>query len=265
MKAALAQLTPTADPQEGCARAIETITGHPDAELVVFPELFVGGYASTGLADRSIAADDPAIAGIAERCREVKAAAVVGFAEKLGGGRFANSAICIDRDGKRVGVYRKTHLFGPGEKEGFEPGGEMLLTRLGGRATGPQICFDVEFPEPSRMLAVAGADLLITVAANMKPYAADHRLAARARALDNRLPHLYVNRTGSEAGLEFVGESCLISAGGDVIAELGPEEAVLEVEVPAAETHPDRSTDYLGQIRPDLEVITIDPTNGEEL
>lgn len=265
MKAALAQLTPTAEPQEGCARVLETIAGHPDADLILFPELFVGGYTSTDLENRSIPADDPAIGSIAERCRTAGTAVVVGFAEKLGAGRFANSAICIDRDGANAGVYRKTHLFGPGEKEGYEPGGSMLLTRLDGRTTGPQICFDVEFPEPSRKLAVAGADLLITIAANMTPYATDHRLAVRARALDNRLPHLYVNRTGSEAGLDFVGESCLVSGGGEVIAELGAEEGVLEVDVPAAEAHTDRSTNYLGQIRPELEVITHDPTNGEEL
>lgn len=265
MKAALAQLTPTADPREGCARVLDTIAQHPDAGLVLFPELFIGGYTSTDLENRSIAADDSAMAGIAERCRATRTAVVVGFAEKLGDGRFANSAICIDRDGTPAGVYRKTHLFGPGEKQGYEPGGSMLLTRLGGRPTGPQICFDVEFPEPSRMLAVAGAELLVTIAANMKPYAADHRLAVRARALDNRLPHLYVNRTGTEAGFEFVGESCLVSGGGEVIAELGAEEGVLEVDVPASEAHTDGSTDYLDQIRSGLDVITHDPTNGEEL
>lgn len=264
MKAALAQLTPTPDPSEGRARVRETLAEHPDADVVVFPELFIGGYTSTDLDRRSITADGPEMAEIADQCRESGTAAVIGFAENRGNGEFANSAISIDAQGNSVAVYRKTHLYGPAEQEGFRPGEGMVLAPLGGWVTGPQICFDVEFPEPSRQLALAGADLLITVAANMKPYAADHRLAVRARALDNRLPHLYVNRTGSEAGHEFVGESCLVSDGGEVIAELGTEEGVLEVEVPATKAAEDRSTDYLGQVRPGLEVINHGQTNGEE-
>jgi len=265
MKAALAQLTPTPDPLEGCARVRETIAARAGADLVLFPELFLGGYASEGLEARSLPADGPELAAVAASCREAGTAAVVGFTEALPGapGRFANAAACFDAAGGRA-VYRKAHLFGPAEQSAFEPGGSLLLTRLAGRAVGPQICFDVEFPEPARELARAGAELLATIAANMEPYAADHRLAVRARALDNRLPHLYVNRTGSESGFEFVGESCAVGPDGAVIAELGREEGILEVELPDPAPHPDAQTEYLGQIRPDLHVIVQEPTIGGE-
>jgi hypothetical protein len=57
----------------------------------------------------------------------------------------------------------------------------------------------------------------------MEPYGPDHALAARARALDNRRPHVYVNRTGEEAGKRFVGASCAVDAGGGLVTCLGPD------------------------------------------
>ncbi len=264
MKIVLAQLTPTPDPGEGCARIRDTIGTSPGADLVMFPELFVGGYASRGLEARSIEAGGPQLAAITAACRDTGTGAVFGFVETLGGGRFANSAACIDADGSLAGIYRKTHLFGTGEQTGFEAGDALLLTRVCGRSVGPLICFDIEFPEPARKLALAGADLLVSIAANMKPYANDHRLTVRARALENRLPHLYVNRTGSEGGFDFVGESCLVSPDGTVVAELGPDEGLLEVEIPAPEPPGDAKTDYLSQIRPNLEVNIKNQPHGEE-
>jgi predicted amidohydrolase len=117
----------------------------------------------------------------------------------------------------------------------------------------PLICFDVEFPEPARAVSRAGAELLVTIAANMEPYAEDHALAVRARALDNRRPHVYVNRSGSESGLRFCGASAAVTADGRVVATAGGGPALLEVELDVAgPATPD--VDYLSQIRSDLEV-----------
>ena len=62
------------------------------------------------------------------------------------------------------------------------------------------ICFDVEFPEVARSLAKAGANLLVTVSANMDPFGRDHDVFATARALENGVPHLYVNQVGRGRG-----------------------------------------------------------------
>ena len=71
----------------------------------------------------------------------------------------------MDRRGNLAGVYRKTHPFGD-ERKVFAAGDELLVD-LNGVRVGIMICFDVEFPEVARSLAVAGADLLITISANM--------------------------------------------------------------------------------------------------
>ncbi len=131
---------------------------------------------------------------------------MIGFAERNEDGSCSNSVACIDRDGSLAGVYRKTQLYA-GEREVFRPGRELRIVTLAGIAVAPLICFDVEFPEPVRALALAGAELLVTASANMEPFGPDHELATRARALENRLPHLYANAVGTIGRLSFVGLS----------------------------------------------------------
>ena len=259
MRAALAQLRPTGDLAQDCETACSAIESLTDTDLALFPELFLGGYSTADPGAVAVRAEGPEIEAIGQACGKVGTAAIIGFTEDLGDGSCANSAACLDADGSRAAIYRKTNLFGPGENGAFEPGDSMTVVELAGRQVGPQICFDVEFPEPARLMARAGAGYLATISANMEPYAGDHRLAARARALDNRLPHLYVNRVGSQAGHEFTGESCAIGPDGSVLAELGREEGILECEVLAATTDPE--TSYLELLRP-LEVIVQPKANG---
>jgi predicted amidohydrolase len=109
------------------------------------------------------------------------------------------------------------------------------------------LCFDMEFPEPARALAAAGADLLVTAAANMEPYYADHELASRARALDNRLPHVYVNRVGAQAGLRFVGGSRLIAPDGSVQLQCPEGESLTTATLPPGDQG-DEEVQYLAQV-----------------
>jgi predicted amidohydrolase len=107
----------------------------------------------------------------------------------------------------------------------------------------------MEFPEHARTLARAGAELLLTASANMEPYYIDHQIASQARALDNRLPHLYCNHVGEEAGLRFVGGSRVVRADGNIEAEASrSDEQLLEVELaPSGETP--LEVDYLAHLR----------------
>jgi predicted amidohydrolase len=254
MKALLAQLAPEPEPELNAARARDIIASADDAELAVFPELYLGGYGTDRLAERALAPDDDALGRIGVACARSGTAAVVGFTEALPDGAYANSAACFERDGSLAAVYRKTQLFSAAEASAFEPGDKLCAVTLAGVRCGILICFDVEFPEPARRLAQAGAALLVTASANMEPYEEDHRLASRARALDNRLPHLYVNRVGEESGYRFVGASRAIAPNGDVITELSTsQEQVFTVEIPLGE-RPEEEVDYLSLVRPSLPV-----------
>ena len=219
MLALLAQLgSVEGDLDANAARAGEALATHPDADLAVFPELFLSGYLTAGIDEFACAPDAPPLRRIAEAAARAGTAVVVGFPERRDGGRPANAVACIDRDGALAGVYRKTQLFGA-EHEAFSPGSELLLVDLAGRRVAPLVCFDVEFPEPARQLAVAGAELIAVSSANMEPFYVDHEVGTRARAVENRLPVVYANAVGELAGLVFVGGSRSIAPSGDLLAE----------------------------------------------
>lgn len=254
MQALLAQLASVAGhPDENAAHAAAALERHPDVELAVFPELYLGGYSLDGLDGLARSVDDPEVGRLREAAAATGTALVVGFAERRPDG-VANAACCIDRDGRVAGVYRKVQLFGA-EREAFVPGRELLVVELAGRRVAPLVCFDVEFPELARAAALAGADLLVTVSANMEPFYADHELATRARALENRLPHLYANAVGTAAGFALVGGSRSIGSDGGVLAELPHREEGLLVAPVGRPERGDGRVDYLRQLPGALPVV----------
>ena len=255
MQALLAQVaSEPGDTAANAERAVAALAAHPDADLAVFPELFLGGYELTLLERSARPPDCPELAAIANAARAAATAVVIGFAERTVDGELANSVACIDRDGSLAGVYRKTQLFGA-EQDVFRAGEELRLVRLAGVLVGPLICFDIEFPEPARQLAAAGAQLLVTASANMEPFAPDHELAARARALENRLPHLYANAVGTIGDLHLVGHSRSVDATGTVLAEAASDEETLLMAPVGTAGAGDERIDYLRHLPRALTVV----------
>jgi predicted amidohydrolase len=232
VRALLAQLASVpGQTQANAERAVETLGAHPDVEIAVFPELYLGGYDLALVPQSARASDCPELLAIADAAAAVSTAVVLGFAERAEDGTFFNSVACIDRDGSLAGVYRKTRLFGA-EPDVFEPGDTLEVVRLAGLDVGPLICFDIEFPEPARALAAAGAELLITASANMAPFGPDHERASRERAVENHVPHLYANGVGAIGGFQLVGGSRSVDASGAVLADAGlAQENLLVVPV----------------------------------
>ncbi|HEY5057706.1 MAG TPA: nitrilase-related carbon-nitrogen hydrolase [Gaiellaceae bacterium] len=256
MLALLAQLeSALRNPHANAARAAEAVAAHPDADIAVFPELFLSAYDLRALDETARPAGCEELNVVAEAAERAGTAVVIGFAERNTDGSFSNSVACIDRDGTTAGVYRKAQLFA-GERKVFRAGRELCIVRLAGVAVAPLICFDIEFPELPRALAVHGAELFVTASANMEPFAPDHELATRARALENRLPHLYANATGSIGRLDFVGLSRSVGPAGEVLAEAGAGESLLLAPVGVVGAL-DESLDYLGQLPGQLSVVAL--------
>ena len=255
MRALLAQLASVqGQPQANAERAIAALAAHPEVELAVFPELFLSGYTLSVLPQTALRLDSPELRTVAEAARSASTAVVVGFAERTAEDTLANSVACIDADGSLAAVYRKTQLFGA-ERGVFQPGESLRIVRLAGVHVGPLICFDIEFPEPARELARAGAELLVTASANMDPFVADHEIATRARALDNRVPHVYANAVGSIGDLRFVGRSRSVDAAGAILAEAASDEETLLVVPVGTLGTDDERVDYLRQLPHDLDVV----------
>jgi predicted amidohydrolase len=252
-----AQLAPEpGDPAANAARLAEAVAAHPEADLAVFPESYLSGYERHPGAETAL--DGEAVAAVRAAAATHATAIVVGITEPLPGGEAANAALVVDAGGGVVGVHRKTQLFGDREQAWYAPGDHMTVVPLGGWRMGVQICFEIEFPELSRALARAGADALVTISANPAAYAGDHDLATRARALDNRLPHVYANRVGREGELEFGGGTRVVAAGGEVLAEAPPGEGVLQHVLEPAAVDP--AVDYVRLLREPRGVHVADTT-----
>jgi predicted amidohydrolase len=223
------------------------------ANVALFPELFLSGYALREAAKQvAELPDSPAILRICQAAAAHKIAVCIGYVERSTRGKsIYNSLAVIDSQGKRVGNYRKVHLFGA-ENETYARGDCYEVYVVDGIRMGVEICFDLEFPEVSRILALQGAEILIIASANFEPYLDAQRCFVKARALENQLPLALANRVGSESGFQFFGASAIVSAGGDVTeAPCHREELLLGVVTTGELAPPGDPTHYLIQRRPE--------------
>lgn len=250
---ALAQLSPGLRETETNIAAVRSVFAkHPEADLIVFPELFLSGYTATDVDELAILPSGPELKALADAAQENSTALIIGAAERVNG-EVANSAFCLDERGNIATVYRKVQLYGGEESDAFVPGDELLVVELCGVKVGLMICFDMEFPEVARALARAGAEMFVTISANMEPFGNDHAVFASARALENSLPHAYVNQVGpGDKGLVFTGGSSIISPDGEFLAQAGSSEKTV---VSARLSLPMKSNvreDYLNQLKSSL-------------
>jgi predicted amidohydrolase len=259
---ALAQLSPRLRGTEANIETMrEVVSGRPEADLIVFPELYLSGYVLDGIEDLAVRPDGPELQNVADIARESSTALIFGAPEHVESG-VANSAFCVGEHGKVSAVYRKVQLFGGDESDAFVAGDELLVVELCGVKIGLMICFDVEFPEVARALARGGAELLVTISANMEPFGNDHAVFCSARALENGLPHFYVNQVGQVGNLNFVGGSTAVSPDGETYAQAGfPQEEILDVSL----VFPVKSSvreDYLSELRSPMPDVANVPSNA---
>lgn len=245
------------DLAENLRRVTAALAAHPDTDLLLFPELFLSGYQTTALAELALTRNDLRVGALAAACRNANTALIVGCIEAAPEGAY-DAMLAIDRDGSVREMVRKTHLFGT-ERDAFAVGDTLAPVTLCDVSVGIVNCFELEFPEVSRTLALRGAQLIAAGSANMHPYALDHRIAATARALENRVPVAYANRIGTESGHAFCGGSRIVLPDGDTLAELDAEEAgsiagqlAIDTRGTSATPASTAPTDMLAQRRPEL-------------
>jgi N-carbamoylputrescine amidase len=258
LKAALIQQKHTDDAAANRRRSADAIRqAHAaGAGLVVLSELHVTRYfcQSENLAAFDLAEPipGPSTNAFAALARELGIVLVGSFFERRAPGLYHNTAVVFERDGSIAGRYRKMHIpddpayyekfyFTPGDL-GFTP----IPTSVG--RLGVLVCWDQWYPEAARLMALAGADLLIyPTAIGWEPSDAEaekqRQLDAwvtiqRSHAVANGIPVLSVNRVGyepapqGEGGIQFWGHSFAVGAQGEFLAQASPEaEAVVSVEL----------------------------------
>jgi predicted amidohydrolase len=257
----LAQLSPRLRQTKANIETIgKIVVEHPSADLIVFPELFLSGYTLSDIDELAVHLDGPELKMVADMARESSTALIFGAPERVSGG-ITNSAFCVDEQGTIAAVYRKAQLYGGEESEAFIAGNELLIVELCGLKMGLMICFDIEFPEVARSLARAGAEMLVTISANMEPFGNDHAVFISARALENGLPHVYVNQVGPVEKLTFVGGSTVVSPDGEIYAQASSsEEEMLSVRLLLVKSN--LREDYLSQLRSPMPKVKAVPSGA---
>lgn len=194
------------------------------ADLLVTPEMFVTGY-NIGARVAELAAL-PLVEEVARIAADAGIAVVAGLPERLADGTVANTAVLVDETGAELTRYRKTHLFSELDRELFVPGTELgALVEHRGVRLSLLICYDVEFPEPVRAAARQGAHVVVVPTAQMEPFAFVAETLIPVRAWENQVYVAYVNRSGAEGDLRYVGRSSIAAPSGQVLDALPPEQA----------------------------------------
>lgn len=225
------------------------------ARLLVAPELALTGY-SLGARFASIAepADGAMITAIRTMAARHRLAIAVGFPEREGDVVY-NSAILAAPDGP-FHIYRKCHLYGPKERAAFAASSEPpAVFDLGGLKVGMLICYDVEFPEMVRGLALAGADLVVVPTALPAGASAQQvsRIIVPARAMENQLFIAYADLCGTENGASYEGRSVIAAPDGEHLASAGTEETLLFARINrSAYVTTEAETPYLADRKPDV-------------
>ncbi len=205
-------------------------------DLIVLPELCNSGYNFKNLSEAK-SLSEPVPEGRSTQtwialCRKMGFYLVAGLNE-CDKGKLYNSAILIGPKGY-LGKFRKLHLF-YNEKKFFRPGNLSLpVFKVKGVMLGILICFDWQFPEAWRILALKGAQIICHPSNLIIP-----KLSFRAlqgHALVNRVFVITTNRIGTERGLKFIGSSTIWNTKGEVLAQATPHrEEIKVIEINPAE------------------------------
>ncbi len=196
------------------------------AALSVLPEMWSTGFHYERLLD--LCGSTPELLRDLARFAAERRMVIAGSLPERAGTGVYNTLYVIDATGDAAGAYRKAHLFSPsGEHLHFRRGTRAELARTAVGAVGPQICYDLRFPELSRKYFLEGAALLCVSAQWPSVRRAHWDLLTAARAVENQLYVVAANATGRSGDFHYAGGSVIVSPLGDRIADAGEEEGIV--------------------------------------
>jgi len=265
MKIALIQQSNTANRAENIAKLEKNIRlcAAQGAELIVLQELHNGLYfcqtEDTTVFEQAETIPGPSTESFGNIAKELSVVIVLSLFEKRAAGLYHNTAVVLEKDGTIAGKYRKMHIpddpayyekfyFTPGDL-GFEP----IQTSIG--KLGVLVCWDQWYPEAARLMAMAGAELLIyptaigwesTDTTDEKQRQTEAWVTVqRGHAVANGLHVISCNRVGYESdpsgvtnGIQFWGNSFVAGPQGEFLAKASnnnEENIVLEIDLKRSE------------------------------
>ena len=233
----VAQGEPERNVERGCAMISEA--ARRGSQLICFPEMWTTGFgwARNQQLAAGHAGIHKAIAEQAARCKIWISSPTLSLSPD---GSMHNTSFLFGPDGSTAASYNKIHLFSPfHEDRSIKAGNELCVVATPWGLTGLSICYDLRFPELFRSYALRGVCLQICSAAFPHPRQEHWQVLTRARAIENQVFMLAVNRVGSEEiasqGTAFYcGSSAVIDPWGKPVQEAGEQECLLTAHIDTA-------------------------------
>lgn len=258
LKVGIIQQHNTADREDNKRRLAEKIRSlaKQGAELIVLQELHNGLYfcqtEDVSIFDQAEPIPGPSTEFYGSIAKEQQVIIVTSLFERRAPGLYHNTAVVFEKDGTIAGKYRKMHIpDDPGyyEKFYFTPGDlgfQPIQTSVG--RLGVLVCWDQWYPEAARLMALAGAEMLIYPTAigwdtnDTHDEQQRQRIAwqtvMRGHAVANGLPVVAVNRVGDEDGVPFWGTSFVAGPQGELLYEAPTDqetEAIIDIDTQRSE------------------------------
>eukprot|EP00771_Trimastix_marina_P001590 gnl/Trimastix_PCT/2672.p1 GENE.gnl/Trimastix_PCT/2672~~gnl/Trimastix_PCT/2672.p1 ORF type:complete len:352 (+),score=82.09 gnl/Trimastix_PCT/2672:128-1057(+) len=251
-------------------------------QLLAFPELYISGYSMKPDVMKGVAMNlsHPVMRTIQDIAQQYKMSLLVPYPE-ISKGEYFDSMVLFGSEGEVLCNYRKTHLFGAAERASFSFGHEYCVPHVNGFPVGLLNCYEAEFPELSRILALRGAKLIIMPTAadyfykmhgswTAVPYPDATIQALPARAYENSIFVAYSNRVGYEQvgndRFYYRGNSGIWGPNANHVVTANNDEQTLLIAdcIPsfAKPSHPEGN--YLRDRRPELYSELVAP-HSEEL
>jgi len=225
---ALAQISCKVGDKENNLKTIEKTINQAKAlgaNLIIFPELALTGYVCKDLVYELAepVPNGPSHRRITKTTKRQNVHVIFGMIESSAkaAGVLHNTAVLVGPKGF-IGKYQKMHLPTHSvfeEKRYFRPGYQtpVLETDIG--RIGLIICYDIFFPEITRVMRLRGAQLIVCISASPSVRRGFFEILTTARAMENTVFVIYTNLVGIEDGLQFWGGSRIIAPNGNIMAQ----------------------------------------------
>lgn len=221
------------DKEKNKQKILEMTEAMPeDCDFLVLPELWNIGYDREHIKELAEKLTGDSIGFLRRLAKEKQVNIIGGSIAELHENGIYNTMPMINRQGELMSKYRKVHLFPLmlDEPSLFKEGDEWGLYRDETMTFGAMLCYDLRFPAFCRNLALRGASLLFVPAQWPEARLHHYQLLLQARAIENQMHVIGVNRCGHDFA-EYAGGSMVVSPNGTILAECGREEELKLCEI----------------------------------
>lgn len=242
MKIGLLQYSPVWEDKKANKEKITSLLKEEknDVDLLIFPEMTLTGFTMRPetYAEEIEGESFAYFSSLAEKFE----CDIIGGIIEHSSGKYFNTLIHIEKNGKLKNHYHKIHPFSfSDEDKHFSAGDKPVITEINGWKTGLSICYDLRFPELYRFYAKEKIHLIIIIA-NWPDTRIEHWCTLlKARAIENQCYVAGVNRVGKDPKLNYTGFSCVYDPMGKEIVAVENEERLIATEINKSEVEKVRS------------------------